>query len=1037
MNFRNTIFAVATFSLAVTVTTHSSRAQATPNVVMIIADDAGYADWGFMNGVNGSNPTPTDIPTPNLDALANRGVKFSRAYVHSNCQPTRAGLVTGGYPYRIGNEVVGNNYYLPSQGFAPDGVPEGVPAATETIWERMKSQGYSTGAIGKWHLGQTEGINRPQHQGVDEFYGIWHGSRTYSVGNAGLPATQLLRATTVDPNGLVNDTVVETDPNNNGEYITNTFGDYAVQFINEHHDDADPFFLYQSFTAPHTPVGNSPDINDPSIAGLTGQRKQYASMMLTMDKEIGRIIDRLEDPDGDGNTSDSITDDTMIVFINDNGGADALSSSPNGADNGVLRRGKGTPWEGGIRVPMIIAGAGVNQAVEGTTYNKPVHGIDILPTVFNAGGGTFGPGDTGIDGVDLLPFINGTDTNNPHETVLYRQRSQFALIKDDWKLVWSGGSPSPNHHLYNLGTDISETNNVAGANPALVAELQRDLTDHEVEFDKQRYEILGQTSETTINIFDHFTLNPTDPGGGVTDIIEGSTGNGDFEDSEDPGNPATVTGAIDFANTANWFHANNTGPNEGINFTNDSQTNGSSQGGSRAGMPFQNRFQINDSGFTVTAAGETFDLSYDFGAGGNDLNWDGDEFLRAFLFTSTTGVDGDTVVGDMTEVAVDIYNVPDPTSNPQWTTHSSTAFYTTTAGDIGKTFYFGMEFKDPAVTSLLFPRIDVIDLSVTSPGGGGASVSDWSDNNAWFEGGTSNSETLLNADAFAGAILEFPTTETFSYVSNNDMIRNTGLEFMLNKIILSGNFTGGSDQNATIQGNDLLFTDDLSGVGPQIAVDATNGGGNGFSYDIDLNLVMYDDLTLTGNGDVTVTINGVVSSYFDPSGLIKDGTSTVVLTAANTYAGDTSVLDGTLSLQNDFLADLADVLLTTGGILDLDFIGTDTIDSLFIDGNSQAVGTWGGIGSGADNETSLITGSGLLMVSTLAGLAGDFDNSGRVDGLDFLLWQQNPSVGSLSDWEANYGMTAPIAANASAVPEPSSAVLLLAGLGLAISRRRR
>ncbi|MEQ8837934.1 MAG: sulfatase-like hydrolase/transferase, partial [Lacipirellulaceae bacterium] len=353
--------------------------QAQPtNVIVIVADDAGYADWGFMDGVSGSNPTPTPIPTPNLDALANRGVKFSRAYVAQSCQPTRAALVTGGYQNRIGNEVVGDNV-------------QGLPASATTIWDRMKDQNYTTGAVGKWHLGSVAGPqgNRPETQGVDKFYGIWHGSRTFTLGNTGLQQSQLLREVITQPNGSFTDTVVESNFTNNANLASDDFthemGRYAVDFIDEHHDDANPFFLYQSFTAPHTPLKDDPVyFNDPRITGLTGLQRQYASMMLAMDDQIGQIVAKLEDPAGDGtgpgSDSDNISDNTLIMFVNDNGGAEAPGSAANGSDNGILRARKGSSFEGGIRVPMIIAGAGVDPGVHGTTYDRPVHGVDILPT---------------------------------------------------------------------------------------------------------------------------------------------------------------------------------------------------------------------------------------------------------------------------------------------------------------------------------------------------------------------------------------------------------------------------------------------------------------------------------------------------------------------------------------------------------------------------------------------------------------------------------------------------------------------------------
>lgn len=902
------------FCVALCLLLNSASAQTAPNVIVIVSDDAGYADFGFMDGLSG---TTSQIPTPNLDALAARGVKFSRSYISPVCQPSRAALVTGGYQNRIGNEFIGNNYYLASQGFAPDGVPEGVPADTITIFERMKSVGYSTTAIGKWHLGQTEETpttagNRPEHQGVDEFFGFWQGSRSYNVGvfNSQLGR---LRRTVVDPNGVVTDT--NEEGTFAGQNLTNVLGQLAVDYIGEHHDDPNPFFMYHSFTAPHTPMHNSPDFNDPRLAGLSGIQKQYGSMMLTMDKEIGRIVDALEDPDGDPNTDNSIADETLIVFINDNGGATNPSPTPNGSDNGFLRRGKSSMYEGGIRVPMIISGAGIDPNSEGTIYDGLVHAVDILPTAFAAGGGVFGPEEDSIDGVNLLPFINGEDASATHDVLVQRYGTEFAVVTQDWKLVWWGDQPAVTPELFNLATDVSETTNVAAANPTIVEELQRHLTDHEVEFDKPRFEELGDRSGLTINIFDRFAFNP-----------------------------GTVSATIN-----------------------------------------------------------------------------------------------------------------------------------------------------------------------------------WSDAGSWFEAGTSNVDTLLHTDAFAGAVLEFPTTDNISYVATNDMTRSTGLEFMLNKIVLNGQFAGTSNRSATINGNDLLFANDLDGAAPQIALEATSSGGHNFSYSIDMNLVMYDDLTIGGNGNAELTIKGKIRDYFSPRNLRKSGTSTVYLEGNNTFAGSTVIEEGTLALLGNASLDNAsqievsagaefDVTGTTSGGYALasnqTLLGSGTVlgDIAVVSGAIVAPGPLFGdlsvdgsvslepgsrieidLGPGALAGTdydlldvsgvldllggelaisleagfmpslgdsfeifnftsftgdfdsydlpmlasgltwdidSLFSSGGILQV-VADGTGGDFNADGRIDALDFLKWQrEDGSSAALAAWEAQYLAGSSAGELASAVPEPSSFALL-------------
>lgn len=203
-----------------------------------------------------------------------------------------------------------------------------------------------------------------------------------------------------------------------------------------------------------------------------------------------------------------------------------------------------------------------------------------------------------------------------------------------------------------------------------------------------------------------------------------------------------------------------------------------------------------------------------------------------------------------------------------------------------------------------------------------------------------------------------------------------------------------------------------------------------------------DTTYVIGASDTSTTFGGLISDGQDNGDaggelthITKVGTGTLTLTYENTYSGDTTVEEGTLSITNGYLADAADVLLLSGATFDLDFMGTDTIDELFFDGLGQATGTWGALGSGAANESSFFTGDGLLMVSTFTAASGDFDMDNDVDGADFLLWQTNPGVGNLADWQATYG-TSPATANLASVPEPGTLVLyLLAGLALPLRRR--
>ncbi len=522
-----------TTSAALTITVNAATGAPEalrPNIIVIICDDAGYADFGFMNSVSGST---SQVPTPNLDALASRGVTFSRAYVAANCQPTRAAIVTGAYQASIGNENVGNNNFRDDQLF------EGIPVEVDTVWDRMRNLGYTTGAIGKWHLGAIENTpeqlgNRPENQGIDQFFGFWHGSREFMAGHyneSSDPGNPLqlryLREARIQPDDSKTDVVKEysdyynrrNDPNPPPQYITTILGDYAEDFVTEHYDDDKPFFLYLAHPAPHKPwSNNSPDYDDPRIAGLTpNNRRQVASMMITMDREIGDLMNLLDDPNGDGDKSDSITDETLVVFINDNGGVAGFEDLPdgtrvNGTSNGILNGFKGSAHDGGICVPMIMAGAGISLSRQGTIYNKPVHGIDLTPTSVALAGGDLSS-DKAIDGVNLIPHVNGTDPDDPHEVLVHRWRGTFAVIKGDMKLVNTqntNADPS-RYRLYNVATDRGETNDLI-KNPQyadLVAELKRALTEREARWDKPRYPILNRTLDSEpLNIIDHFTFRP-------------------------------------------------------------------------------------------------------------------------------------------------------------------------------------------------------------------------------------------------------------------------------------------------------------------------------------------------------------------------------------------------------------------------------------------------------------------------------------------------------------------------------------------------
>lgn len=467
----------------------ATTAQDKHNVLVIISDDAGFADFGFQGSKK--------IPTPHLDALAARGVAFRHAYAGSVCSPSRAMLTTGMYTSRIGYS---NNIPNDDTPITQTPMVYGLPLSAITIWERMQQLGYTTGAIGKWHLGahpngKRNGVtfpgNRPQNQGVEYFHGLIGGSRSYWGGKA--KGEQAMRLTVSDGKSKVlKDENVED--RYEGQYITDTLGDLTVDYIRKHHAGDRPFFLYSSFTAPHVPMhATKEDLKAIKALGhgFKPKREIQAAMQLSLDRNVGKIVTALDDPNGDGDKADSIFDKTLVIFVNDNGG-DSSDSTPNYSSNWPLRHGKGSQWEGGIRVPMLIAGGGLDEAYqdEGVDFfEHPVHVIDILPTAMGAGGGKKTKADV-VDGVDLVPYLNDTAKGAPHESLYLRRYSgsQNAVRMGAYKLMYR---PTDGFRLYNLHDDPGEKTDLSKEKPDLVEQMKRVMTDYDVVMDKSRHDNLA------------------------------------------------------------------------------------------------------------------------------------------------------------------------------------------------------------------------------------------------------------------------------------------------------------------------------------------------------------------------------------------------------------------------------------------------------------------------------------------------------------------------------------------------------------------
>jgi arylsulfatase A-like enzyme len=389
-----------------------------PNILLIYADDMGYNELGCYGGKH--------VPTPNIDSLAAGGLRLTQGYVSAPlCSPSRAGLMTGRYQTRFGHE---NN------SMAPGG---GLPLTETTLANRLKTLGYATCMVGKWHLGNSAD-RLPMVRGFDEYFGV-----------TGNPGSYFKPSGFID--SLVSPSVRQVEDSN--FYTTDAFAARAVDWIEKHKDE--PWFLYLPFNAIHSPR----DATDKYLQRFKNvanenDRKLFA-MTSAMDDAVGQVLSKVRALGQEENT--------LIFFISDNG-------APNHPDgNDPLRGRKHTTWEGGIRLPFIVQWKGRLPA--GKVYDRPAIQLDVMPTCVTAAGGAVDPAWK-LDGVNLLPYLAGENKTPPHETLYWRIDGMWAIRHGDWKLV-HGQANDEAPELFDLASDIGEKNNLANAQPAKVQELQK------------------------------------------------------------------------------------------------------------------------------------------------------------------------------------------------------------------------------------------------------------------------------------------------------------------------------------------------------------------------------------------------------------------------------------------------------------------------------------------------------------------------------------------------------------------------------------
>jgi arylsulfatase A-like enzyme len=430
----------------------SATAQTRPNVVVIVADDLGHGDIAAYGG---------DIPTPRIDSIARDGVRFTAGYVTAPvCNPSRAGLMSGRYQQRWGQEL---NY----QTTPPDGAPRSsLPQAERTLGAAMKAQGYATGAIGKWHLGMQPGYH-PMDRGFDEFFGMASGTKYVDRSWPGIHVYDgLIQLDRSEPRGEGE----SEDPARLArrglwrgreeapleEYVTDQLAKEAVAFIDRHRDG--PFFLYVAFNAPHSPL-ESTDVYYQRFPQFEDERKRiHAAMISALDDGVGRILDRLQ--------TIGVADNTIVVFTSDNGGPEVTDAD--GRCNAPFLGHKRNLYEGGIRLPYMVRWP--QRLKAGTTYSHMVSTLDLFPTLMAAVGAKPDRDATRpLDGVDLVPFLTGDQAKAPHETLFWRSGPNGAVRQGRYKLVFGGEVT----RLYDLDQDPKESRDLSATMADRVAALRK------------------------------------------------------------------------------------------------------------------------------------------------------------------------------------------------------------------------------------------------------------------------------------------------------------------------------------------------------------------------------------------------------------------------------------------------------------------------------------------------------------------------------------------------------------------------------------
>jgi arylsulfatase A-like enzyme len=458
----------------------TSDGRRPPNVIVIVADDLGYNDLTF----GGGGVADGAVPTPRIDSIARDGVEYTRGYAgNATCAPSRAAIMTGRYPTRFGFEFTPAPkqfmrlvaylqrdaphppvYHEEREADVPPMDQQGLPPTEVTIAELMRSKGYRTLGLGKWHLGEAPEM-RPTARGFDEYLGFLQGGAMY------LPKD--------DP--TVENSVQDFDPIDKflwanlsfnvrkddgprftpGAYLTDYLSTEATRAIAANR--ARPFFMYLAFNAPHTPLQALRSDYDalPQITNHT--LRVYGGMIRALDRGVGRVLDALREH--------GLEENTLVIFTSDNGGANYIGLPD---INRPYRGWKMTFFEGGVHTPFFAKWPA--QLPRGARFHAPVAHVDIFATAAAAAGAPM-PSDRVMDGIDLVKLARGDAQGHAHAAIFWRSGHYRSVLANDWKLQVSERPPKT--WLFDMRSDPTERHNLAAERPDKVQELSAVLTSHE------------------------------------------------------------------------------------------------------------------------------------------------------------------------------------------------------------------------------------------------------------------------------------------------------------------------------------------------------------------------------------------------------------------------------------------------------------------------------------------------------------------------------------------------------------------------------